>query len=80
MNAIEMREKLHSFIESVEDKRMKIIYSLFENEINTQTWEYTDQYKKELESRYRFFIDGGKMIPSADAAKQTQELLKKIRG
>jgi len=80
MRNTEMKEKLHRFIENVEEKRMKAIYTLFEKEIEEGEWEYTDEYKAELDRRYDYYINGGKMVSAEDANKQTKELLQKIKG
>ncbi len=39
MDTLVMKEKLHRFIETVEEKRMKVIYALFEQEIEEEDWE-----------------------------------------
>jgi hypothetical protein len=80
MTAIEMREKFHRFIETVEDKRLKAIFNLFENEIVEQEWDYTDEFKKELDLRYNYIINGGVMVSSDDAAQRTSELMKRLKG
>ena len=68
MKQVAMKEKLHRFIETVEEKRMKAIYTLFEKEIEEEEWEYTDEFKAELDRRYEHYINGGKMV-SAEEAK-----------
>ncbi len=80
MTAKEMREKFHRFIETVEDKRLKAIFNLFENEIVEQEWDYTDEFKKELDLRYNHFINGGVLVSSDDAAQRTSELMKRLKG
>ena len=35
MQTTSIREKLHQFIDSIEDKKAEAIYTLFENEIDT---------------------------------------------
>ena len=72
-----IRQKLHQFIETAEEKKVKAIYILFEDEITQHDWEYTDEFKKELDSRYNYYKNGGKMISATDADKQIKGLLKK---
>lgn len=35
MNTIDIRKKLHQFIDSIEDKKAEAIYTLFEDDIDT---------------------------------------------
>lgn len=76
MRTSTMRQKLHQFIETAEEKKVKAIYALFEDEIAQEEWEYTEEFKKELDSRYAHYKNGGKMISAAGANKQIKELLK----
>ncbi len=79
MKSVVMKEKLHRFIETVEEKRMKAIYTLFEKEIEEEEWEYTDEFKEELDRRYEHFISGGITVSAEDANKRINELATKIR-
>ncbi len=79
MNTVVMKEKLHRFIETVEEKRMKTIYALFEKEIEEDEWDYTDEFKAELDRRYDYYTNGGEMISAESAGKQTKELVRKIK-
>jgi plasmid stabilization system protein ParE len=66
MPTTDIRQKLHHFIDSIEDKRIKAIYTLFENEIEQEGFEYTDAFKAELDKRYAYYKNGGKMVSAAD--------------
>ncbi|MBD0294222.1 MAG: hypothetical protein ICV84_03330 [Flavisolibacter sp.] len=39
-------EHLHRFIEMAEEKKIIAIYTLFEDEIEQDEWEYTDEFKQ----------------------------------
>ena len=80
MDTVVMKEKLHHFIDTVEEKRMKIIYALFEKEIEEDEWEYTDEFKEELDRRHAYYTNGGKMVTAEDADKEIKELVMKIKG
>lgn len=77
MRTTAIRKRLHQFIETVEEKKVKAIYTLFEDEIAQDEWEYTDEFKAELDRRYAHYKNGGKMISAAESEKQIKELLKR---
>jgi hypothetical protein len=79
MTATAIRQKLHQFIETVEEKKVKAIYTLFEDEITQDEWEYTDKFKGELDRRYDHYKKGGKMINAAQADKEIKSLVSKGR-
>ena len=76
MRTSAIRQKLHQFIDTAEEKKVKAIYILFEDEIAQEDLEYTDEFKKELDRRYEHYKNGGKMVSAADANRQIKELLK----
>jgi hypothetical protein len=55
MEVVQMRQKLHQFIDSIEDKKAEAIYTLFENELDT------DSYRKKLvlQERQKYLIGEG---------------------
>lgn len=77
MRTATIRQKLHQFIETAEEKKVKAIYALLEDEIAQDEWEYTDEFKAELDKRFTYYKGGGKMVSAKDANKQITELLKK---
>ena len=74
METINIRQKLHQFIDTIEDKKAEAIYTLFEDEIEQGEWEYTDEFKAELDKRYEYYQSGGKMITPAEAGEQVNEI------
>lgn len=79
MRTSAIRQKLHQFIDSVEEKKVKAIYVLFEDEIAQEDMEYTDEFKKELDQRHAYYKNGGKMVSAAEAGKQVKAILKKAK-
>jgi len=75
MEPSNIRQKLHKFIDAIEDKRAEAIYTIFEDEIE-QDWEYTDEFKAELDKRYEYYKAGGKMINPDEAEEQIIEILR----
>lgn len=49
METLNIRQKLHQFIDSIEEKKAEAIYTLFEEEINQSEGMSIGQYNKELE-------------------------------
>ena len=74
MEIANIREKLHQFINTIEDKKAEAIYTLFENEIEEDD-EYNDEFKAELDKRYEYYINGGKMVSAEDAEKSIKAIL-----
>jgi hypothetical protein len=73
----DIRRKLHHFIDRIEEKKVKAIYTLFEQEIEEEEMEYTQEFKEELDRRYAYYVNGGKMVSAAASEKQIDALLKK---
>ena len=70
-----IRKRLYHFIETAEEKKVQAIYTIFEDEINQDTWEYTDEFKAELDSRFEYYKSGGKMVTSQEADEEIKQLL-----
>lgn len=74
-----IRKKLHSFIDTAEDKKVKAIYALLEDEIEQDEQEYSDEFKQELDKRAAYYRNGGKMVSAAEADKQIQKVLQSAK-
>lgn len=70
-----IRKKLADYMQVADDKKVKAIYALFEDEIEQEEIEYTDEFKKELDRRYGYYKNGGKMINATEAKKQIRKIL-----
>lgn len=53
MEAINIRQKLHGFIDTIEDKRAEAIYTLFEGEMDTDA-----QRKKLIQAEREKYLRG----------------------
>lgn len=74
-----IRQKLHNYLEIADDKKVKAIYTMMQEDIEKSAIEYTDDFKKELDRRYAYYKSGGKMVSSVDANRQIKEIVKKGR-
>lgn len=74
METIGIRQKLHQFIDTIEDKKAEAIYTLFEDEIEQDEWEYSEDFKAELDKRYEYYQNGGKMVTAEEVDEQINVL------
>lgn len=72
MPTANIRQKLHNFIDTIEDKRVKAIYTLFEDEIEQEgDWwdELPVEVQKEVDQALAE-LDKGKGIPHEQVMKK----------
>ncbi|MEO6453084.1 MAG: hypothetical protein ABIN97_03380 [Ginsengibacter sp.] len=75
MNTSSLRRQLHNYLEIADDKKIKAIYVMMENEIIESTLEYTDELKAELDKLSADYKNGkSKFI----TAKQSKMRIKKL--
>jgi hypothetical protein len=74
MKTSEIRAQLHNFIEAAEEKKVKAIYTLFEEEI-AQSGEYSNTLKDELDRRYDDYKKGRKMVSAGEMSKEIKKIL-----
>jgi hypothetical protein len=79
MSTSAIRQKFHNYLEVVDDKKVKALCTILEDEIEKSAVEYTGDFKKELHRRYAYYKSGSKMVSAAEANKQIQAILKKGR-
>lgn len=72
-----IRQKLHSYLEVADDKKVKAMYIMLEDDIKESAVEYTDELKEELDKRYADYKSGkAKMITAAQSKRRIQKILK----
>lgn len=80
MNTTAIRQKLHSYLEVADDKKVRAIYAIMETEIKESAVDYTDDFKAELDRRYADYKSGkAKMITEQESKKRIQKILKSAR-
>jgi len=57
MSIAEIKQQLHEYIDSAEDKKLKAIYTLLEDDI-TDDYQFSEDQKKELDRRYNNYQNG----------------------
>ena len=76
MKTTKIRTKLHHFIDTMDDKKVKAIYTMFENDIEEEIEDYTDEFKAELDRRYEEYKkDGGTGITHEEMNERIKELM-----
>ena len=79
MNTTGIRQKLHHFIDTIEDKKAAAIYTLFEESIKDTEEDYTDEFKAELDRRYAEYKKDGKVISREAMDKRIKKVLSKSK-
>jgi len=79
MDTTGIREKLHHFIDRIEDKKAAAIYTLFEENIKEEEEGYTDEFKAELDRRYAEYKKDGKVISRETMDKPIKKILSKAK-
>ncbi|MDQ6763407.1 MAG: hypothetical protein M3015_12375 [Bacteroidota bacterium] len=77
LNTTHIKEQLHSYLEVVDDKKLKAIYTMVEDEIKENIVDYSPEFQKELDSRVNYYLKGGKMVSPAEMNKRLKALRKK---
>jgi|688.fasta_scaffold444590_2 hypothetical protein len=76
MTTSAIRQKLHSYIDTADIKKVKAIYTMLEDSISEIT-EWDLAFTDELDSRYSDYKKTGKSISEKDANKRINHILKK---
>jgi hypothetical protein len=80
MSTTELKQKIHSYLEVADDKKVKAIYTILEHEIEESGVEYTEEFKTELNRRFAAYKDGSEPpFTAAESKKRIQKLLKAAR-
>jgi hypothetical protein len=75
-----IRQKLHGFIETTNDKKVRALYTLIENDIMHSELKYTEEFKTELYRRTASYKNGSaKLVSAKESKKKIEALLKKRR-
>lgn len=80
MTTTAIRQKLIDYIKMADDKKVKAIYTMVEDEINTSANNWDEGFIKELERRSKSFVNGTAKTFSWEATKQAAiEKVKSVR-
>lgn len=80
MDVIDLRQKLHNYLEVAGDKKVKALYAIMEEDIEESAIEFTPEFEAELDKRYADYKSGKvKMITPAESKKRINKLLQSVR-
>jgi len=78
MTTAAIRAKLADYIQIADEKKLKAIYVMVEDEINdAEPINYTPALRSELDRRVAHYLEGGKMVTPTDMNKRLQDIRKK---
>ena len=70
MGTLQIRQRLHNYLEVADDKKIKALYAIMEDNINEASVEYTAEFTKELDKRYADYQAGKQQLVNADESKK----------
>ena len=70
-----IRQQLHNYLEIVNDKKVKAIFTMVENEIKAENTIWTADFKTEMNARYNEYNSN---IELAFSEKESKARVKKI--
>ena len=78
MNTANIRQQLQNYLEVADDKKVKAIYTMMEDEIKEVNSAYSDELKAELDKRYASYKSGKtRMVSAAESKKRINKILNK---
>ena len=79
MTTLAIRQKLHSYLELADGKKLKAIYTFLADDINESAIKYTPELKKELDTRYAEYKKGSaKVITASESKRRVKRVLKSV--
>jgi len=80
MRTTQIKQQLHDYIDSAEDKKLKAIFTLLENDI-TEGYQFSEDQKRELDRRYDDYMNGvGKTYTWDETVAMARQALANRKG
>ena len=76
MTTSTIRQKLHSYIDTADVKKIKAIYTMIEDSLVVES-KLDSEFQDELDARYNEYIETGKSVTEKEANKRISHILKK---
>lgn len=78
MTTAAIRERLHHFIDTMEDKKAAAIYTLFADSMEEKE-AYSEEFKAELDLRYAEYKEDGKTITREAMDKRVRKIIHRTK-
>ncbi len=76
MSTAEIRQKLHNYLESADDKVIKAMFTIMEKDIENNALVYTSKLKSELSKRQKDYLDNNfRLVNQEDSKKRIRQIL-----
>lgn len=76
----QIKERLHHYIETADEKKLKAIYTMVEEEIEEATDMWRDkEFVAELERREKRYLNGAKTYSIQESVGRAREAIKKVK-
>lgn len=76
MTTTVLRQRLHNYLDVADDKKIKAIYTIMEEQIEAFDEEYSDAFKAELDSRYAAYKSArAEVVTARESKKRISEIL-----
>ena len=76
MDAASIRRQLHHYLEVADERKLKAIYVMVEDDIHVDE-DYPLELKKELDKRVASYLKDGKLVSQKEMNKRLEVLRKK---
>lgn len=70
MSTAEIRQKLHNYLETAEDKKLEALYTMMEDEIEAAVVTYDKSFLAELDRRHAGYQEGTAVLVSEEESKK----------
>ncbi len=74
MNTTIIRQRLHHYLDTADDRKIKALYVMVEEELKETMTIYSEELKAELDDRIANYLNGGKMTSAAEMADRLQAI------
>ena len=76
MQTTSIEKQINNYLPQLTVKQKKAVLTVvktFADDENTN--EYSDEFKKELDSRYKEYLNGGKLVSEAEAGQRIKKII-----
>ena len=77
MDTAAMRKQLQHYLEIADERKLKAIYVMVEDDLHEAEDEYSPELKKELDQRVDNYLKNGNLVSAKEMNKRIKSLRKK---